>query len=39
LPLGGASTGAPVVTVSVVLTVSLLSSRPGRHLLGGGSRD
>jgi hypothetical protein len=29
-----------VVTVSVlVLTVPLLSSRPGRHLLGGGSRD
>src|SRR6476469_9325365 len=40
LPLGGASAGAPVVTVSVlVLTVPLLSSRPGRYLLGGGSRD
>src|SRR6266496_6565800 len=39
LPLGGAPAGAPAVTVSVVLTVSLLSSRPGRCLLGGGSRD
>src|SRR6266576_4918028 len=40
LPVGGASAGAPVVTVWVLVLIGpFLSSRPGRCLGRGGSRD